>query len=425
MQRKLIEMLINLKKINPSKMAQYAKDKTDFYQKFYKNHDVNNFKALPLLTKNDLTGLDPFELLSRDFVDEVSYYGETSGSSGSPTPCFFTARDFKNLTGLCALTPYTPLISQTLQENRVTVNGLTFGYTIAGFSFTQILLQCHAMVAQLGSRSTIATPERNARTIAKLKPSIIAATPLDLMVWLEIIRTDLPDEYPEVLRNLKILFSTAEPCANTRKQQLEKHFGIVHINTYATVDGFITIPCPCGEKHIIDGLYEIELYDQNLKSLGSYGTGRLCFTNLLRKTSPLVKYLIDDYVTITPSTCPHGFKNSVAPKGRYELTVDLNNRTWGSLDFEELVYKFGLPIDYRIYIHDEQIQVELEEYPSCPGYDISSLKTELTTLTGLTVEVKLLKLGDLTSIRKVRENKSIIKILDLRKTSRQVLPQIL
>jgi phenylacetate-CoA ligase len=305
------------------------------------------------------------------------------------------------------------------------VNGLTFGYTIAGFSFTQILLQCHAMVAQLGSRSTIATPERNARTIAKLKPSIIAATPLDLMVWLEIIRTDLPDEYPEVLRNLKILFSTAEPCANTRKQQLEKHFGIVHINTYATVDGFITIPCPCGEKHIIDGLYEIELYDQNLKSLGSYGTGRLCFTNLLRKTSPLVKYLIDDYVTITPSTCPHGFKNSVAPKGRYELTVDLNNRTWGSLDFEELIYKHGLPIDYRIYIHDEQIEVELEEYPSCPGYGINSLKTELTTLTGLTVEVKLLKLGDLTSIRKVRENKSIIKILDLRKTSRQVLPQIL
>ena len=72
-----------------------------------------------------------------------------------------------------------------------------------------------------------------------------------------------------------------------------------------------------------------------------------------------------------------------------------------------------------------QIQVEVEEYPSCPGYDSSSLKTELSALTGLPVEVKLLKLGDLTSIRKVRENKSIIKILDLRKTSRQILPQIL
>lgn len=425
MQRKLIEMLINLKKVNPSKMAQYAKDKTDFYQEFYQNYDVNDFKSLPLLKKDHLIGLDPFQLLSKDFVDEISLYGETSGSSGSPTPCFFTARDFKNLIGLCALTPYTPLIYQTLQENRVTVNGLTFGYTIAGFSFTQILLRYRAMVAQLGSRSTIATPERNARTIAKLKPSIIAATPLDLMVWLEIIRTDLPDAYQAVLNNLKILFSTAEPCANTRKQQLEKNFGITHINTYATVDGFVTIPCPCGEKHIVDGLYEIELFDHNLNSLGFYGTGRLCFTNLMRKTSPLVKYLIDDYVTITPSTCPHGFKNSVSPKGRYELTVDLNNRTWGSLDFEELIYKFGLPMDYRIYIQDDQIQVELEEYPSCPGYDISSLKIELITLTGLTVEVELLKLGDLTSIRKVRENKSIIKILDLRQTSRQILPTIL
>jgi hypothetical protein len=53
------------------------------------------------------------------------------------------------------------------------------------------------------------------------------------------------------------------------------------------------------------------------------------------------------------------------------------------------------------------------------------LKTELSALTGLPVEVKLLELGDLTSIRKVRENKSIIKILDLRKTSRQILPQVL
>jgi phenylacetate-CoA ligase len=425
MQRKLVEVLIKLKRLSPSKMAQYAKGKTDFYQKFYQNYDVTNFKNLPLLTKNHLVGVDPLQLLSKDFIDNVSLYGETSGSSGSPTPCFFTARDFKNLIGLCALTPYTPLIEQTLKENRVTVNGLTFGYTIAGFSFTQILLRYRALVAQLGSRSTIATPERNARTIAKLKPSIIAATPLDLMAWLEIIRTDLPESYQGVRRNLKILFSTAEPCANTRKQQLEKHFGIVHINTYATVDGFITIPCPCGEKHIINSLYEIELFDHNLKSLGFYGTGRLCFTNLLRKTSPLVKYLIDDYVTITPSTCPHGFKNSVFPKGRYELTVDLNNRTWGSLDFEELIYKFGLPMDYRVFIRDEIIQVELEEYPSCPIYDSISLKTELAALTGLTVEVKLLKLGNLTSLRKVRENKSIIKILDLRKNSRQILPKIL
>ncbi len=425
MQRELLEMLIKLKRLSPGKMAQYAKDKTDFYKEFYQNYDATDFKTLPVLTKTHLAGLDPFQLLSKDFVNDVALYGETSGSSGSSTPCFFTARDFKNLIGLCALTPYTPLIQQTLKENRVAVNGLTFGFTIAGFSFTQILLRYRALVAQLGSRSTIATPERTARTIAKLKPSIIAATPLDLMVWLEIIRTDLPEAYPEVLRNLKILFSTAEPCADSRMKQLERHFGLVHINVYATVDGFITIPCPCGEKHIIENLYQIELLDNELKPLGFYGTGRLCFTNLIRKTSPLVKFLIDDFVTITASTCPYGFRSSVSPRGRYELSLEINNKTWGTLDFEEIIYKFGLPLDYRVSIYNEQILVELEEYPSCPFYDSSALKTELTELTGLDVEVKLLKLGDLTSIRKVRENKSIIKILDSRKSSRQILPVFL
>jgi hypothetical protein len=95
MQRKLIEMLINLKKINPSKMAQYAKDKTDFYQEFYQNYDVNNFKSLPLLTKDHLIGLDPFKLLSEDFVDKSLFTVKLQAAVVHPPHVFLQPETLK------------------------------------------------------------------------------------------------------------------------------------------------------------------------------------------------------------------------------------------------------------------------------------------------------------------------------------------
>ncbi len=423
---KLTNSLIKFKSHKPEDIAKYALKNTDFYKKFYSNCDINNFESLPIMTKYDLVGVSPYDLLSQKYADKVFLYSETSGSSGSPTPSFLTKKDFEYLLSLSSLTPYIQDIKNALKENRMAVNGLTFGYTIAGFTFGSLMQKHGAVVAQIGTRSTIALPKRNAETIVKLKPSIICCTPLDFMTWMELIRLEYPKEYEDVKKNLKFLLSTAEPCAASRRRQIEQHFDITHINTYATVDGLVSIPCPCGQMHLVDGLNHVGLYDSNMNYIGVNGKGRLCFTNLVRKTAPLVKYMLDDLVTITDSCCKYGFKKSIIPHGRYELSLDINGRAWGNVDFEEIIYRHGLFMNYKVKVTDKCISILLEEYPPANNkVDLELLEMEIEELTNIKCNVSLFPSGFLTDCKKVREAKSVVKVLDMRKSSRQLIPSTL
>lgn len=423
---KFSSIFVKRHSLTPEEMALYAYRNTELYNKKYKNADLSNFRELPLLSKYDLIDVSPYDLLSKEYKDKVVLYGETSGSSGASTPSFFTKIEFEGLIYLSTLSPMMYTIKEKIKDNRVAVNGLTFGYTIAGFSFGTMLQKQGILVAQLGSRSSIAVPERTAKTIVKLTPSIICSTPLDFMCWMEIIRLDHKNQYENIRKNLKFLLSTAEPCAVSRQKQIENFFNITHINVYASVDGFLSLPCTCGELHIIDGVHHVELYDENLNYIGQEGTGRLCFTQLLKKSTPMVKYLLDDYVTIYPSNCDKGFKRSIRPHGRYELTVRINNKLVGNLDFEELIYRHGLFLDYRVEILEDEILIAVEEYADEKrNYTIKELEAEVMREFGIKCTVKVCAQGDLTKFREVRMSKSIIKVIDKRTQSTQVLPVIL
>jgi phenylacetate-CoA ligase len=421
---RLINSLLKLKGSTPLAMARYASNHTKFYNRFYKDCSLDSFENLPVMTKYDLIGVSPYDLLSDRFKDKVFLYGETSGSSGSSTSSFMTKRDFEGLITLSLLSPFASDMKKAAKENRTAINGLTFGFTIAGLSFGAILQKAGFLVAQVGTRSTIATPERMAQTIVKLKPSAMSATPLDFMSWLKIIKTDYPNDYGEIVDNLRFLLSTAEPCSNSRQRQLEDYFDITHINTYASVDGLVSLQCPCGEMHLIDNLLDVQLYDGNMKSIGPYGTGRLSFTNLVRKSTPMVKYLLDDLVTVKKCDCAYGYHKSIHPHGRYELSVDINNLTMGNLDFEEIIYNHGLFMNYGVEIFSDKINITLEEYDDIArdSYSIDDLKAEIADLTGVECRVNLVPLGELTPYRKVREAKSVVKVVDKRAESRQEMP---
>lgn len=423
---KVSSIFIKRHGLTPEEMATYAYHNTELYNRKYKNVDISNFEELPLLSKYDLVDVSPYDLLSKEFKDKVILYGETSGSSGAATPSFFTQKEFEGLIYLSTLSPLIGIINEKIKDNRVAVNGLTFGYTIAGFSFGAMLQKQGILVAQLGSRSSIAVPERTAKAIVKLMPSIICSTPLDFMCWMEIIRLDHKEHYENIRKELKFLLSTAEPCAISRQKQIEKYFNIKHINVYASVDGFLSLPCTCGEMHTIPGVHHIELYDENLNYIGQEGTGRLCFTQLIKKSTPMVKYLLDDYVTIYPSTCDKGFKRSIRPHGRYELTVNINNKLVGNLDFEEIIYRHGLFFDYRVEIGEEEIFIVVEEYAEeKQNYTIIELEEEVMSEFKMKCSVNVCAQGELTKFREVRMSKSVIKVIDKRANATQILPTIL
>lgn len=406
----------------PRATAQYAWEQTAFYRRLYGEGLPDQFDELPLTLKADIGAADPYDVLSREMADQVVYYGETTGSTGKPTPSFYTMREFHAARVLSRITPYIGPLEQVMAENRAVINGLTFGFTIAGMSFGDFLQANGGMVANVGTRSTIALPERMVRALVRLRPSVLTGTEIDLLCWMKILEEDYPNEASKVREQLKVVMSTAELCSSSRSKAIEREFGVVHVDVYACVEGFFSVPCPCGEKHILP-LYYTEVLDPELKHATEYGEGRFAFTNLIKNSSPLVRYLLDDHVTISASQCPFGFRKSIVPHGRWELTVQVGGRRCGVRHFEEAIFKHGLFGDYRVILEDGSMKVTVEMFGRHDGAKV--MEEALGEEFGMATTVELVPFGTITKFREVRKSKPILKVEDRRSCSTQKIPEFL
>ncbi|MHC4957713.1 MAG: phenylacetate--CoA ligase family protein [Planctomycetota bacterium] len=405
--------------LTPVGIARYAREHTAHYGRTLRDWDGRSFDRVPLFTKAEARRLSPYDLLAKPLERKVFLYAETTGSAGSPTPAFFTRREFHSATLLTYITPYYPMLRSVLDENRACFNGLAFGFTVAGMSFGDLLANIGGLVANAGSRSTLATPERAARCIARLKPSVVAATPSDFLAWMRILKEDHAAEYDSVVANLKILLSTAELCAASRVDRIAEEFDIEHVDIYACVEGFFAMPCPCGEKHILPA-YHAELVDEQGAALDDVGTGRFAFTNLLKKSTPMVRYLLDDWVTIRRSECRYGFPLSVLPHGRYELTARVGDRRIGVRHVEDELFRHGLFGEYEISLGADRCTVRIERYAGKP--DGTALRDGLAALLGVGVDVEFVDYGALVDYRAVRLRKPILRLVDRRAASQQIVP---
>ena len=419
---RVLPRLAGLRAITPPQMAEYARTHTRFYASLYEGYDTGRFHELPLLHKRALAHISPYDLLSDAYADKVSYYGETTGSTGSPTPTFLTKLEFKLAALMAHMTPWHARLKATLARNRTCVNGLAFGFTIAGPSFGDLLASMGGLVANVGSRSTLATPPRTARAITRLRPSVVVGAPVDFLSWMRIIQNDYPDRYQQVLDGIEVFISTAELCAPARQRQIEAAFGLHHINVFACVEGFFSLPCPCGEMHVLE-IYKTELLSPELEPLGDTGTGRLCFTNLIKRSTPMVRYLIDDWVTISSSTCPHGFSRSILPSGRYELCCVVGGRRVNVGELEEIIFSHGLFGDFHVRLQEEQALLRLEDYAASETA-AREAQDHLEHELGMAVELDFVPYGTLTRYREVRQEKPILKVLDERRSSTQEIPEI-
>ena len=416
---RLLLSLLRRSCLTPVGMARYARSNTVHYGSVLKDWDGRTFADLPLFTKMEARRLSPYDLLARPLARKVFLYAETTGSAGSPTPAFFTRREFHAATLLTHITPYYAKLKEVLAENRACFNGLAFGFTVAGMSFGDLLANIGGLVANAGSRSTLATPERAARCIARLRPSVIAATPSDFLAWMRIVRENHAADYAAVVDNLQVLMSTAELCAASRVEQIAREFDIQHIDIYACVEGFFAMPCPCGEKHILSA-YHTELLDPEGTPIGRVGTGRFAFTNLLKRSTPMVRYLLDDWVSIRRSSCSYGFETSILPHGRYELTVPLRGRRIGAGHVEDELFRHGLFGEYEVSLQSDRCRVRLERYAGEP--DVDAIRAGMRELLGVETDVEIVPYGSLVDYRAVRMSKPILRFVDRRPISQQRTP---
>ncbi len=407
-------IVVSLKTTTKEELFYFSKENIPFYQKIYNN--IDKIEGIPVINKHILPE-NPKEFLFKGANPD--FFNSTSGSSGISTPVYISRAEIKSYGKIMLLSDYFPELINVMLKNNQAINILTYGCTKAGFGMDELLAQNGFIVARIGSpRCSISPVHRIADNIVKLRPSLIAGTPTDFMSAMAVIKQDYPKEvYREVSAKLKILLTTAEPCAKSRSYLIEEEFGITHINNYLSVDGLITIPSKTGNFQLNDKLLDAQVFNNG--KLSEFGTGELVFSTLMKsQITKLINFNIGDYVTIKLDETG---KKIIIPHGRIELVTKINDRIWGSIDIEEEIFKYELFYNYKFDIYEDKIKLVLETYSQQAQRDIwiEKLHKDLEFVFKTKIEITVVPLGELTDFRALRLEKSILKVEDKRKDAKK------
>jgi hypothetical protein len=131
-------------------------------------------------------------------------------------------------------------------------------------------------------------------------------------------------------------------------------------------------------------------------------------------------------VTIFPSECPYGFKTSIIPHGRYELSAEIGGERYGTRDFENALFADHLFGEYVVEVREDRFVITAEDYGLGPRrLPLESIQHRFRTTWGLPAELVIVPYGSLRDYREIRVSKPLLRLSDTRTTSTQEVPRYL
>jgi putative adenylate-forming enzyme len=121
----------------------------------------------------------------------------------------------------------------------------------------------------------------------------------------------LARERPRITSPIGIVVSYAEVLDEHERKMLERVFGVRIVEIYQASEGLIACPCREGQLHINEDLMYVELLDEAGRELVAVDTPcrRMIVTNLYNDLQPLIRYELNDLVTLGAScSCGSGFR---------------------------------------------------------------------------------------------------------------------
>jgi putative adenylate-forming enzyme len=149
-----------------------------------------------------------------------------------------------------------------------------------------------------------------------------ARSPLDeLAAALRRFRPDALVGYPSALSLLALeqlegrldisptaVSTTSEVRTVEMTQRIREAWGVKPFDVYGITEvGIFAVDCEFhGGKHLFEDMAVVEVVDEGGAPVPDGEPGTLLVTNLFNRTLPLIRYELDDLVTISPEPCPCG-----------------------------------------------------------------------------------------------------------------------
>jgi len=306
-------------------VVKYVARKSEFYRRLYSGYDLNDVWNLPLMNKNmmmenlsgcNTVGLTKEEILkfcleveeTRDFTRRLNglNIGMSSGTSGNKGVEIVTREEENYMKAALFARFDFPKNEKINLAFILRVSAPAFNLDKFGHRLTY--------VSQLDSIENIN------KKLIEINPNIISAPPSMLKILAaEHENGNLPVRPGRLISYAEVLYPDV-------KKYLEDVFKCPVHQIYKCTEGPIGISCKFGSLHVNEDLVAIQTLDKEGKTVpAGQPCNKLIITDLHKKALPIIRYELNDIITIGKERCRCGSEFRVIE----EIKGRADDMLWG------------------------------------------------------------------------------------------------
>jgi phenylacetate-CoA ligase len=185
--------------------------------------------------------------------------------------------------------------------------------------------------------------------------------------------------------------------------RIEAALGRRPFDVYWTTEaGILGLECEQHRLHAIDDELLFEVVDEDNRPVAPTEQGhRVLITNFARRAQPLIRYEIDDMVTVSPETCPCGrpFPVLTSIEGRSDEVLYLAGRAGGQVPVHPAVFRGSLAAEravreYEVIQREGEIVIRIRPDSAVDGGPLrqrvaSRLQQELASAAAVPPQLRV------------------------------------
>lgn len=167
----------------------------------------------------------------------------------------------------------------------------------------------------------------------------------------------------------QMIFTSGEMRTPEMEQRIVEAWNRRPFNNYGATEtgGYCAVECSLHTGlHLFEDQVLIEVIDDDYRPVPDGEPGsRLLITNLFNRTQPLIRYELNDLVTLSPDPCPCGrpFPLLKSIEGRSDDVLEMPARDGGTIKVHPLTLRSPLAgisalLEYRIVYRPNELRVE-------------------------------------------------------------------
>jgi phenylacetate-CoA ligase len=371
------------------RQLEYACAHSPFYRKRREEQhlphhvlQLGDVREWPFTTKEDLRAAYPFGLLAAPMGDVIRY-GESTGSTGSPTSAFMTYADWErgNVWLERCLEVY-------FGPRDIVFIAIPYELAFASYDIDRAFESVGATIVPVGTLNSVCPWDRILEMMRVIHPTTLVCTPTRALRLYDMF---LERGHDPAAVGLETLFYVGETCSEAKLEKIARLWGIRLVSAYgATETNSLALPCARNRLHLAEDRFLFECLTPEGAPAPAGERGELVLTTLHAEAMPLIRYRTGDLVRIDAGSCTCGLPTAtIHHYGRLNEAIACGGETLPRYDLEQEVLSVeGTGCYYVAGVEEARLRVLVEVTGPRPRAVVAEVAARLLSAFGIEAVVE-------------------------------------